>query len=192
MKTMGSARGFARVVALGLVSVCLVLNVAAETVVTSDDAPAAVPLKPGQTVANTGKGYASLLGGAELLESKILPGGKSEAFSRVRLYKTAFKYPYILVQEQVAIDGRSGIEVVENRKAMVANHLVVKLKPGKNEQELKRISDRVGASVQRKLKAPDTYLIELSASTIDAVTKAMDELTKEVDVVSAADPDFLI
>jgi hypothetical protein len=134
--------------------------------------------------------YMDLIAGGEMMESQTIE--QTEGVDRIRVYKTGFKYPYIRVVEQIARDERSGTERVTSRKAMVADHVIVKVKPGTTEQDIQRLAGQIDATVKRKTATADTYLLQLREPSVDAVSEAIELFSKDPTLITAAEPDYVI
>jgi alpha-tubulin suppressor-like RCC1 family protein len=75
--------------------------------------------------------------------------------------------------------------------AMIADHLMVKAKPGRTETALKLALPK-GCQLRRRLPAcDDLYLVEVPRSGLAALEKAVTLLEEQTDLVEYAEPDFV-
>ncbi|MCX7805144.1 MAG: S8 family serine peptidase, partial [Planctomycetota bacterium] len=133
--------------------------------------------------------------------------------TRVRIYKTGGKHPFVRVEDVLAPDpvgpAADGRKVVR-RLETAANRFVVKLKEGATEEDLAAINGRYGAKIVRKLRipGPGTYIVEVPLSrdramppapvppgagvNVDAVPEAVAAYAAEARTVEYAGPDCLV
>lgn len=131
-----------------------------------------------------------------LAASEKLVGGNANRTERVRVVKTKTgKYPLIRIVETIERDpsslGSGAGERVLRRAAMVADHILVKVRPGLDKTLLAGINARHGTTIRKKMLAPDTYLIALNGYAPEAVPEAIAAYQREVNAVAYAEPDFI-
>jgi hypothetical protein len=83
--------------------------------------------------------------GARLVEMTESPADADGHATRIRILDTRFKYPLVRVEESVSRDAASGAERVSARREMVADHIIVKLRPGKTQADLARVAALLAA-----------------------------------------------
>ena len=88
---------------------------------------------------------------------------KGGTIRRVRVLKTDFKYPLIRVEEALERDEATGREEATVLSEMVADHVLVRLKPGVTEEDLAAMNARHGTTSVLKL----AHLAELHGANIE-------------------------
>ncbi len=121
-------------------------------------------------------------------ESAPRPDGTIE---RVRVLRTGFKYPLVRVVETVRPGPAREVEEILRRVEMVADHVIVRLRRGVKEEDLKAAAARHGAGIRRKRYAPDTYLVGLESADPEAVPRAVAALSGE-GAAAYAEPDYIV
>lgn len=116
------------------------------------------------------------------------PQGK---FSRIKLVQTSMKYPYVRVEDSLLLDPRTRAESLQGRRAMVADQLIVKLATGQTRSDLDSINQQMGAKIAETLD-PSTYVVQLSAPDLDAVTQAMAAYAQQTNQIAYAEPNYLV
>jgi len=129
---------------------------------------------------------------AETVMSRVGPeiDGVSE---RQRILRTDAKYPLVYVEETVRIDPRTGNKQARIRREMVADHIVVKLRDGFTEADLKQLNRKYGGTIRRKLRITGhhAYLVALSDVDLSSVQQAVSNYGDE-DAVDSAGPDHIV
>jgi len=112
-------------------------------------------------------------------------------FKRVRILATDFKYPYIRVEEEFVRDPDTGEERLVSRREMVADHVLVKLREGATEADLKELNRKFGAGIRKKMFSPGLYLVQLPEMGVDAVPEAVEAYNREASVIAYSEPDYM-
>lgn len=135
-------------------------------------------------------GLAVLLEGAEAIASEETALGPEGVVTRTRIVKTShFKYPMLRIEEKVRPAAGSEPEQVLSQKAVVADHIVVKMKPEATEAELKALVAEYGGRIRKKMYTPGVYLVELKECTIPALPAALTVFNNKKATVAYAAPD---
>ncbi len=132
------------------------------------------------------------LANAELLETRDEVGGGKGVFIREKIVKRRGKYPYVRIEETILSDIATGSERVVRRVAMVADHVIVKLRPGRQERDLESAIARLNYSIRRKMRVPGLYLVATGFPRAGALTEAMDALAGSSDVIDYVEPDYIV
>lgn len=121
-----------------------------------------------------------LLAQATLLreERSVTPAG---TVTTRRLLASDFKYPLLATEES---RGRT--------IALVADHIVVRLKPGASESDLRTINAKHGGVILRRLPLSDVYLVRFAQADLQTVRRAVAAYMAETAVVSLAEPDYIV
>ena len=119
--------------------------------------------------------------------------GKTRTVKVVRLREGA-KYPFLRVEETVGIERASGLRRVLARTVLVADHVLVRLKPGSTVKDLEALNVKFGAQVQRRLRAPgtETYVVRLAAHNLESVADAVAAFRQAATTVAYAEPDYVV
>jgi len=134
--------------------------------------------------------HKSLSGAAVLCEfapERLADG----TFLDVRIVRcgTDAKYPLVRVEE-VRRAGKRGPHTVR-QTTMVADHAIVRARPGVSAHDLEAMARRLGVRVRRKLHAPGFYLVQSAGSGQDTVKRLVALLADEKHLVAYAEPDYL-
>ncbi|MBN1672278.1 MAG: S8 family serine peptidase [Kiritimatiellae bacterium] len=129
---------------------------------------------------------------ATVRDHRPLPPDARGRVRRTRLLKTHFKYPLLRVDETLAVDAATGPERVVARTAVVADHILVKLRPGMTEDDLGVLNAKYRARIRKKMYAPGMYLVELRGANLDSVERAVREYSQEPLVVKHAERDYIV
>lgn len=171
---------------------------------TTGRSPSRLSLRPGNGSAapagrNTASKAVDTLHGPEarIFRAKALDERVSEPDAqgtsrRLRLVKFDFKYPLIRTVETMARDPKTGRARMVSRQAMVADHVLVKLRPGATEAHLVQAAQKHGGAIRKKMYAPGTYIVSLAKPDLDTVPRAIEAFSKEAQSILYAEPDYLV
>ncbi|MFC1671893.1 hypothetical protein ACFL01_02030, partial [Planctomycetota bacterium] len=144
---------------------------------------------------------------SRVLEERQTPPDPDGRSHRVRIVKTTGKYPLVRVDETRVLDPVTHEQKTVRTVEMAADHIVITLNEGATEDDLRALNAAHGARILRKLRTagPGTYLVKLPAgegpaagpaapveNLVDAVPLASAAYAKAVNLVSAAEPDYLV
>ncbi|MFH0879662.1 MAG: S8 family peptidase, partial [Lentisphaerota bacterium] len=110
---------------------------------------------------------------------------------RISVVDSDFKYRYVRMEEIYKRDPANGAETLLDRRAMVADHVIVKLQAGASDRQLAQMTAKYGARIRKKMMAPDMYLVELEGRSADAVEKAIVQFQAETATIAWSEPDYL-
>ncbi len=100
------------------------------------------------------------------------------------------KYPLVRVIEQwVADKGGKGVRV--RQQAMIADHVMIKLKPGARIDELLARHSALQPAVRRYMPASGLYVISFDTPDLDTVPRALQEFRRSGDLIRNAEPDWV-
>ena len=125
-----------------------------------------------------------------LLEQRVSEPAANGQFRRVTVYQTAFKYPFLRVEEFLTKTA-DGMEKSVSRNVMVADHFIVRLKPGMTEEALTRHLATLGLSIRRHLPNSAFYTAALKTPTIAAYDAALKAIENTPGPAVYAEPDFI-
>ncbi len=110
------------------------------------------------------------------------------ATKRVTLAEVAdFKYPTLLISE-VVTDGSN----VVSQSAIVGDHIMVELQPGKGQADLEALNAQLGGTIRRALYPPRIFLVAFTNATLDTVDNAVAAYGATTNIVLYAEPDGII
>ena len=122
----------------------------------------------------------SFLRGASLIDQMETGRDSAGAVKRVQIFKTDMKYPFVRVVEVVKIEG--GGETTIRRSAMVAGHILVRVKNPSSLTELKRLVSETGARVTKKLPLSGIYFVEFSPFMSGKYEEVEEKLREREDI----------
>ncbi len=112
-------------------------------------------------------------------------------YERKRLVRADFKYPLILLEERIQKNLQTGVERLLRQNAMVADHVMVKVRPGTTENEVNQTVSAYGGQIRKKMYAPNLYLVEFKNPDLDSVAQAIQNLGNDPDLIVYAEPDYI-
>ena len=132
--------------------------------------------------------------GATVLAQGDAAPAADGSFSRVKIvYAADFKYPYIREVETLSPDPATGALSVVRRESMVADHLLLKSKPGLTEEGLRSLAGRYGFTVMSVVEASASlYMIGLSGHGLDDLPQAIEAFKRDAGQVAYAEPDHIV
>lgn len=110
-------------------------------------------------------------------------------FIRKKIFKTKLAYPLVRVDEERQLSGVS--EILLHQKSYIADHLMVKLAPGKSEFELQKIVTQVGAKIRNKVPYSDIYLISFDGLDFNRMNQVSHDLMSS-QIVLEPEKDFIV
>ncbi len=125
------------------------------------------------------------------IAERTLPTATPHVYTRERLMRASTKYPLVRIEETVAIDPRTGAETLWGQRAMAADHVLVRLRPGQTREALVAAVVQHGFTIRRDIRAPGCFLVATDPGTLDSVS----ELTAAMAMatcVDIAEPDYLV
>ena len=127
--------------------------------------------------------------GGELIQKKTVTLDLGEpTLTEVSIYRTDFKYPLLRVEQPMAAGGGA---TAAQRRVMVADHLMVKVKPGVTEAQLLKHVAPQGASIRRRVGRSEVYLIALRSGDVAVFDAALAAWKAGDTVIDYAEPDFI-
>lgn len=130
--------------------------------------------------------------GAQVLASNEKSAGNDHVFNRSTVVRQDdFPYP-VLIEEKLIRDPVTAVEKVISRSEMVADHLLLKLKPGHDTGVLAGLLSGLGATLRAHPSAPNLYFLELPDFQSDTLAKALEKLRKPPSSVAYAEPDYIV
>ncbi len=111
---------------------------------------------------------------------------------RVRIVKTDFKYPLLRIENVIAKDPQTGAETLTAQTAMVADHVLVKSKPGVEAADFQALLARAGATLRRRIPNSDLFIVEFPAPGPNTVPDAVKALGAEAKFIQYAEPDYIV
>jgi subtilisin family serine protease len=132
------------------------------------------------------------LASAELLETRDSSSDARGVLTREKIVRRPGKYPYVRIEEKVHRDVATGHEHLIGFVAMVADHVIVKLRPGMQERDLEAIAASLNYSIRRKMRAPDLYLVAIGPPRAGKLTEAIDALGGTSGVINYIEPDYIV
>lgn len=110
---------------------------------------------------------------------------------RVTLHETNFKYPHLRMEEQVRRLANGG-EVLVKRNVMVADHLMVTLKPHVTEPEFQTWLSQHQLTIRERISDAPLYLVATKDPGIETYDAALLALAEAGGPVAYADPDYIV
>ncbi len=112
--------------------------------------------------------------------------------TRTRLLETDGKYPFVRVEETRRHDRATGKTFTLWRVAMVADHILVRLHRDATEADLDELNRQFDATIRRRLKREDHYLVAFSTFDLQTVPRRVRDYRASPWVTEVAEPDYLV
>lgn len=130
---------------------------------------------------------------AEVIAEETKEDGGTKRTTRIVKSKKDTKYPLVRLEETAVQDKvPAGRRAAVRRKEMVADHIIVKLKPGTKEESLVALNSKFEAKIRRKMRVSDTYLVEIPAKDVQALPRMIAGYRQEARTVAYAEPDYIV
>lgn len=129
--------------------------------------------------------------GAQLLEVRETPPVNGLTTRRTRLQPPHFPYQ-VCVEETYNQQDAPDEERLFRRSEAVANHLLVKLQPGRTLEDLEALTRALPGNLRPHPSAPGLYLLEFSEVSLDSVPQAQALLSQYPDLIGYAEPDAIV
>ncbi len=113
------------------------------------------------------------------------------SYEKIQIEKTDFKYPNI-ARVQKYVPDEDGSPTLSSERSYIADHLIVRLHPGKGAEELRDRLQRNGMRLKRKLASTDSYLVQFDVTSPEDMDRATRLLENETDLVAGTIPDEII
>jgi subtilisin family serine protease len=132
--------------------------------------------------------------GRTLVALQELPDPANPSLKRrVRIVQANFKYAYWRIEETVRpADAAGSPDTVLARQAMIADHAMVRLRPGVTLADLTALADRHGLTVRKTMNMPNCYLVACPGATPDSLPDLLALLMRESTLIQYAEPDYLL
>lgn len=111
---------------------------------------------------------------------------------RTRIVRVDFKYPLIRIEDEISRHPDTGRESIRVQKAMVADHVIVRLHDGADEAAFERFVRARGASIRHRIPGTSLRLVSFEPSDGNALSDMLEVFNSEKDLVSYAEPDHLV
>lgn len=113
-------------------------------------------------------------------------------FTRERLIRTSGKYPLLRVEDRMNADPRKGTASLLSQRAMAADHIIVKLRPGVPAGKLDGILAAVGGRIHKKIGRSGTWLVAFPNPTLQTVPEKIKALGAYTNLISVAEPNHIV
>lgn len=112
-------------------------------------------------------------------------------FVRVKIVRTAMKYPLVRIEERRQREPSSGDETVLGTVSMVADHVMLRLEPGYTSQDLESVASQLGMKIRKAGAASRVFLVSFEATDVHALERSIASL-KRSRMVGSPEPDYLV
>jgi len=113
-------------------------------------------------------------------------------FTRNRLVRTSGKFPLLRVEDRMDADPRKGSASLLSQKAMAADHVLVKLRPGVPDGKLNGILAAIGGRIHKKVGRSGTWLIVFPDPSLQTVPEKIKALANYTNLISVAEPNYIV
>lgn len=100
------------------------------------------------------------------------------------------KYPLVRVEERWTINTQGPVRT--RQSAMIADHVLVKLRPQQRIEVLLKRFDHLHPAVRKHLPSSNVWVISFEDADLDTVPRAVQEMRRAVDIVAVVEPDFAL
>jgi alpha-tubulin suppressor-like RCC1 family protein/subtilisin family serine protease/fibronectin type 3 domain-containing protein len=134
----------------------------------------------------------SFISKGEVLDEREKQTAQAGVVVRSKLIRTHFKYPYVRTQETVVKDSATSADQSIDQTAMVADHLLIRLKAGASFASLERLAEKFGGSVSSKLPNTETYIVTFEANKANDLVDQMAHYAQQNEIVAYVEPDYFV
>ena len=124
----------------------------------------------------------------ERVATRGTPGGGEERRYRVRA--PGERYPELVARE-IWNRGTDGAWVFAREEVMIADHILVRTRPGVAPGEVARIAAAHGCTVREQMFAPGHFLVSFAEPGWEPLQRAVADFQAEVAHIAGAEPDYL-
>ena len=144
------------------------------------------------TQQSSSKALSEIWPGADVLIEETSNPDKQGNYRRVTIIQPRdLPYP-VRIEKKLATDPATGEEKLLSENEVVADRVIIKLKPGQDEESIKKIIDEVGGVLHTPFQGSGFMIVELSELTIEAVPEAIQVISTRRDVLEYVEPDYII
>ncbi len=125
--------------------------------------------------------------------SRFTPISPAGQLTRVvRLVRTNTKYAFWRIEEIRGTASGPTPPSTRSRMIAVADHVIVRTKPGLPRNTLAAVCARHGATIRKSLHLPDHYLVAVPEADLDTLPNLMARLNSETSSILYAEPDHIV
>ncbi len=117
--------------------------------------------------------------------------GATGTVRRERLLRTSRNYPLIRVEETLELDPSTGDRTLLEQRAMVGDHVMVRLRDGYHRSDLDSTLSRYGFTLRKAMRAPGFFLVSVAPATLDSISLLVESLSAEA-CLDVPEPDYLV
>lgn len=99
------------------------------------------------------------------------------------------KYPLVRVEERWALNAQGPVRTKQS--AMVADHVLVKLRSQQRVEVLLERFDHFHPAVRKHLPSSNVWMISFEDADLDTVPRAVQEMRRAGDLVAVVEPDYV-
>ena len=129
--------------------------------------------------------------GSEILSTYETDPDQEGNFTRVDILKTDFKYPLIKMRERWHLDPTTGKSILTGRSAMVADHVLVTLRPGISQDQFVSFLAQNNWSILKRMPYSGIYLVSIEGTDPTALDQALNVLRDHPEIVARSSPDYI-
>lgn len=129
----------------------------------------------------------------QLLSTHETEKDESGNFKRIHLFKREDKYPLVRLDEYFHLPSGSHSQPrFMKRVAMVADHVLVKIREDRTREDLEQTVNELGGEIRREMRVEYHYLISFEADSPDAVEQMIESLLEQSWLIDRSEPDYLV
>ena len=129
---------------------------------------------------------------AEVLVEETSVPDKEGNYRRVTLIQPRdLPYP-VRIEKKIATDPKTGAEKLLSENEVVADRVIIKIKPGQNTEAIESIIEEVGGVLHTPFQGSGFTIVQLPELSIEAVPKALQVLSAKREFLEYAEPDYII
>jgi len=132
--------------------------------------------------------------GARILlanEKEMPENGKMYLWRQFVVQPIDLPYP-VLIEEKVLRDAGAAAGITVSRRELAANHLLIKINPDFDSDNLSKLTGSLGASLRPHPSGENLFFLELPGIDPDALEAALQKLRKMPALVAFAEPDYIV
>ncbi len=100
-------------------------------------------------------------------------------------------YP-VRIEKKITTDPNTGDEKLLSENEVVADRVIIKIKPGQNEEAIESIIDKIGGVLHDPFQGSGFTIVQLPELTVEAVPEALQALSGKREFLEYVEPDYII
>lgn len=133
----------------------------------------------------------TMIASGKIIAKRDSAPGQDGNFHRRLIVEKEYKYPYISFEQLVHLDPNTGEETILKSKQHIADHIIVRLKAGATEDDLKALCVKHGGKIRKRMLS-GAYLVAFEEHSFQTAPFAVAKFSREDKIVKHASKDDIV